>query len=99
MRAWERLRLLQGILCWLLILPIDGAAHSGGLDQYGCHHNRTLGGYHCHRGPLSGQSFASKADMVEQLKTLTKNQTEDLAVPRHDSPASPPASTPPAPSR
>lgn len=26
-------------------------AHGGGLDSYGCHHNRKEGGYHCHRGP------------------------------------------------
>lgn len=24
-------------------------AHGGGLDQYGCHHERATGGYHCHR--------------------------------------------------
>ena len=23
-------------------------AHSGGTDQYGCHHDRKNGGYHCH---------------------------------------------------
>lgn len=23
-------------------------AHSGGLDQYGCHHDTATGGYHCH---------------------------------------------------
>lgn len=24
-------------------------SHSGGLDKYGCHHDRKNGGYHCHR--------------------------------------------------
>jgi len=43
--------------------------HGGGLDAYGCHHNRKLGGYHCHRGPLAGQSFASKEEMLERLKS------------------------------
>ena len=42
-------------------------AHGGGLDAHGCHHNRKAGGYHCHRGPLPGQSFSSKDEMLRQL--------------------------------
>jgi hypothetical protein len=41
--------------------------HGGGLDAYGCHHNQKAGGYHCHRGPLAGQSFASKEEMLKKL--------------------------------
>ncbi len=29
--------------------------HGGGLDKYGCHHNRVQGGYHCHRGVFKGR--------------------------------------------
>jgi len=47
--------------------------HGGGLDAYGCHHNRKAGGYHCHRGPLTGQSFASQEAM---LKKLSADQTD-----------------------
>jgi hypothetical protein len=43
-------------------------AHGGGLDTYGCHHNRKAGGYHCHRGALAGQSFSSKDEMLRHLK-------------------------------
>ena len=43
-------------------------AHDGGLDSTGCHHNRKLGGYHCHRGPLAGQSFGSKAEAQRALQ-------------------------------
>lgn len=39
-------------------------SHDGGLDGLGCHHNRQLGGYHCHRGVLAGQSFASKEEAL-----------------------------------
>jgi len=46
----------------------DCAAHSGGLDAYGCHHNRKQGGYHCHRGEMAGQSFASQQQMLDQLR-------------------------------
>ena len=75
----------------LLLVSTTASAHGGGLDQYGCHHDRKVGGYHCHRGPLAGESFASQAEMLEQWKALTKNQTEDLAVPR---PGSPPPTIP-----
>jgi endonuclease YncB( thermonuclease family) len=46
----------------LLTFPLTAYAHGGGLDGLGCHHNRKLGGYHCHRGELAGQSFSSKAE-------------------------------------
>jgi hypothetical protein len=36
-------------------------AHGGRLDGNGCHNDRQRGGYHCHRGPSNGQSFASRA--------------------------------------
>lgn len=54
---------------WLLGLFYAGpaAAHGGGLDDLGCHHNRQHGGYHCHRGELAGRSFASKAEAIEAL--------------------------------
>lgn len=32
------------------------------MDKQGCHRNRKAGNYQCHRGPLAGQTFASKAD-------------------------------------
>ena len=41
--------------------------HGGGLDAYGCHNNRKSGGYHCHRGPFAGESFASKDEMLKKL--------------------------------
>lgn len=47
---------------------VEAFAHGGGLDGYGCHLNRKAGGYHCHRGPLAGSSFASQAEMLEKLK-------------------------------
>ena len=57
-------------LLFALALLFSGPvfAHGGGLDSYGCHHNRKAGGYHCHRGELAGKSFASKDAMLKQLK-------------------------------
>lgn len=37
-------------------------AHGGGMDKQGCHWNRQEGTYHCHKGPLAGQTFANKAE-------------------------------------
>ena len=40
-------------LLWSLATaaPLAAAAHSGGLDKYGCHTNRSTGVYHCHGTP------------------------------------------------
>jgi len=43
----------------------------GGLDSYGCHNNRKHGGYHCHRGKFAGQSFSSKAEMLQATQKST----------------------------
>ena len=57
--------LASGALLWALPTPAPG--HGGGLDAYGCHHNRKAGGYHCHRGPLAGEVFMSKDAMLKEL--------------------------------
>jgi hypothetical protein len=46
--------------------------HGGGLDGYGYHHNRKAGGYHCHRGVMAGQSFASKDEVLEAMRKQGK---------------------------
>ncbi|MBI1818638.1 MAG: YHYH domain-containing protein [Deltaproteobacteria bacterium] len=53
----------------LVVIVARASAHGGGLDAYGCHHNRKAGGYHCHRGSLAGQSFSSKEEMLKALDT------------------------------
>ncbi len=50
------------LLVWFL--ATEAHAHGGGLDRYGCHHNRKAGGYHCHRGPNVGQHYHSKQEML-----------------------------------
>ena len=58
--------LLIQLSAGLVAVPLF--AHSGGRDAYGCHHDRKHGGYHCHAGPLAGQSFGSQAEMLAALK-------------------------------
>ena len=50
------------------LVPVPLFAHSGGRDSCGCHRDRKRGGYHCHAGPLAGQSFASQAEMLATLR-------------------------------
>ena len=56
------------VLLALMVIPTAALPHGGGLDSLGCHHDRKRGGYHCHRGPLAGESFSSKADAEKKLK-------------------------------
>lgn len=58
------MKLTSALLCIATVLATSSAvlAHGGGLDGQGCHHNRKAGGYHCHRGPMAGQSFQSKSE-------------------------------------
>jgi len=51
------------VLLSLALTPWPSEPHGGGLDAYGCHHDRKHGGYHCHRGQFAGQAFASQAEM------------------------------------
>ena len=64
------------LFAWLFLSVASPAyPHGGGLDAYGCHNNRKAGGYHCHRGPLAGQSFQSKEEMLRQLGTQNSPAT------------------------
>jgi len=65
-----------------LLLPSTAWSHGGDLDAYGCHNDRKHGGYHCHQGPLNGQTFRSKSEMIGLLKE-TKGQ-KGTAPPRND---------------
>lgn len=70
--------------------PVPLFAHSGGRDSYGCHHDRKHGGYHCHAGPLAGQSFASQAEML----AVSRGGTPDRTTPGARANAAPTPSTP-----
>lgn len=66
---------IAAIALLALVLPITAAhSHGGGLDSLGCHHDRKKGGYHCHRGPLAGKTFNSKAEADTALKSLPQKK-------------------------
>ena len=72
---WAIMRLLASLVLCCVILAPPAWAHGGGLDGYGCHHDRELGGYHCHRGPLAGQSFSSKTEAIGALQETRPEAT------------------------
>ncbi len=53
-----------------LIWPDTSSAHGGGIDEYGCHRQNSDGTYHCHSGPLEGQSFPNRAAMLDALAAV-----------------------------
>ncbi|TMA93741.1 MAG: hypothetical protein E6J74_17145 [Deltaproteobacteria bacterium] len=56
--------------------------HGGGLDVYGCHHNRKAGGYHYHRGLLAGQSFDSQDEVLRKLSADKADTLNKTATPK-----------------
>jgi hypothetical protein len=62
--------MVLGVFAVLLFAP-SALAHGGGIDAYGCHHDRKNGGYHCHRGALKGMSFATQADMLKYVESIS----------------------------
>ena len=66
----------------VFLLSNDAYSHPGGQDSYGCHNESATGTYHCHSGPLEGQSFASKDAMLAAVGDIwTPTDPEDPPVP------------------
>ncbi len=74
-------RLVAMLLVLWLGATATAMAHGGGLDAQGCHHNRKLGGYHCHRGPLAGQRFANKRAAGAALAWLPVLEGKTVSLP------------------
>ena len=70
---------LAGLLLLSAVVLIANPvfAHSGGLDAYGCHHDRKNGGYHCHQGPLAGNSYVSQPEMLGALEALNQEESNE----------------------
>ena len=52
------------VLAW----TTAASAHGGGLEANGCHNDKKAVNYHCHKGPLEGQTFGSKAEALKALE-------------------------------
>ena len=60
----------------LLAGPV--AAHGGGLDANGCHHDRKRGGYHCHRGASARPPANNFAPPAASSQRLTGDQSDSV---------------------
>lgn len=56
----------MGLSALGLMYSLAALGHGGGLDPDGCHQDGRVGDYHCHSGPFSGKSFASRQEMLGQ---------------------------------
>jgi hypothetical protein len=62
---------MKALLCAslaCLMFAVAASAHEGGLDELGCHYDKRAGNYHCHRGPLAGRAFRSKAEAKSEWR-------------------------------
>ena len=60
-------------------------AHGGGLNSNGCHNQNSNSTYHCHSGPLNGQSFSSAQAAAVALAALdSTSSTTSSAYNRDD---------------
>lgn len=73
----------------ILLTPHALQAHGGGLDSLGCHHDRTRGGFHCHRGSLADRSFGSKSE-AERALSSTRSTSQRPSGPTKQ-PSTPPS--------
>jgi hypothetical protein len=69
-------------LCLVIafVLPQLVFAHGGGLNSSGCHNQTSNSTYHCHSGPLDGQSFSSQEAAQAALDALTANKAPTVSI-------------------
>ena len=61
----------------LISLASVSFAHGGRLNAEGCHNQNSDKTYHCHRGPLVGQSFSNRAEVRNQNVSAPPNYRRD----------------------
>ncbi|MBM3957343.1 MAG: YHYH domain-containing protein [Gemmatimonadetes bacterium] len=90
-RRWLRAVLVS---CLVLSVAATALAHGGGLDGYGGHNDRKRGGYHFHRGPLTGQAFPSKEAALAALAKAGTQSPPPAPAPAPVAAAAPVATSP-----
>jgi len=74
-----------------MVFSSQALGHRGRTDSLGCHNDRQRGGYHCHSGPLAGQSFSSREEALRALEGSSPSSPEpDTPEPRPVAPTQPP---------
>lgn len=84
-------RILAWCIAFGMVFSSQALGHGGRTDSLGCHHDRQRGGYHCHSGPLAGQSFSSKEEALRALEGSSPSSPDrDTPQPRPVTPTPPP---------
>lgn len=70
---------LLGVMTGCLLISAV-YAHESPLDAHGCHYDRNVGGYHCHKGTFAGHYFESREEMLQflQLHMSEPRPTEEV---------------------
>jgi hypothetical protein len=71
---------IRFLLVVVLIVPNLLFAHGGGLNSSGCHNQTSSSTYHCHSGPLDGQSFSSQEAAQTALDALSANKAPTVFI-------------------
>ncbi len=75
----ETMRLVLSLSLCFFLIAAPAWAHDGVVDNDGCHPDLKQGRYHCHRGPLAGQSFSSGAEARGALKEAQPSRAPKAA--------------------
>ena len=73
------MKLLTSTALSLLLISLASVsfAHGGRLNVEGCHNQNSDKTYHCHRGPLAGQSFSDRAEVGNQTVSAPPSYRRD----------------------
>ena len=76
---------MKGALASIALVALLGVlskvvAHGGGLDTYGCHHDRRREGYHRHRGPLAGRASILKEETLRDAPVAGAGRSDTWTV-------------------
>lgn len=77
-RAATCLAGLPAALLASLLASQAASAHGGGLNAEGCHHDRSNGGYHCHRAPAARPAMANPSLVRPQDGALSRPDSDDV---------------------
>ena len=59
------------IACYIAGMSPSTFSHGGRLNLEGCHNQKNNSTYHCHRGPLAGQSFTNRLKAEDSMSNIS----------------------------
>jgi hypothetical protein len=79
-RGWGR----RPVILLVLLIATVGASLAGAnaedLDRYGCHHNRKMGDYHCHRATTAPTTPSDSSTRPSSTAPLAETESTPAVV-------------------